>query len=52
MLFDLEKDPAQEAPIQDREIEKRMIKHMVRLMRASDAPAELYERFGLTGREG
>jgi len=52
MLFDLEKDPDQEVPIQDQEIEKRMIKHMVDLMRASDAPLELYERFGLTGREG
>jgi hypothetical protein len=52
MLFDLKKDPGQEAPIQDREVEKRMIEHMVQLMRASDAPAELYERFGLTVWEG
>jgi hypothetical protein len=52
MLFDLEKDRDQEAPIQDEEIEKRMIRHMVQLMRASDAPPELYERYGLTGREG
>jgi arylsulfatase A-like enzyme len=52
LLFDLEKDPKQEAPVQDGGIEKRMIKHMVRLMKASDAPVELFERFGLGEGEG
>ncbi|MHC4126306.1 MAG: sulfatase/phosphatase domain-containing protein, partial [Planctomycetota bacterium] len=47
LLFDMEKDPKQENPIQDEAVEKKMIEHMVRLMRANDAPAEQYERLGL-----
>jgi arylsulfatase A-like enzyme len=47
LLFDLEADPHQESPIEDAAIEKRMTDHMVRLMRANDAPPEQYERLGL-----
>lgn len=47
MLFDLKQDPYQEHPIQDEAIERRMIAHLVRLMRANDAPLEQYQRLGL-----
>jgi len=47
MLFDLDRHPAQEQPIHDAAVEERMIGHMVRLMRANNAPEEQYERLGL-----
>ena len=47
LLFDLEADPHQERPIDDPAVAARMTEHLVRLMRASDAPAEQYERLGL-----
>ena len=47
MLFDLENDPAQETPIIDETIERRLINLMVELMRANDAPLEQFERLGL-----
>lgn len=47
LLFDLEKDPAQEHPIDDADIEDRMIGLMVELMKKNDAPPEQYERLGL-----
>lgn len=46
-LYDLEKDPEQQAPIHDAAIEKRMLDAMVQLMRQNDAPQELYQRFRL-----
>jgi arylsulfatase A-like enzyme len=48
MLFDLENDPQQESPIDDPEVEERMIRHMVDLLQWNDAPEEQYERLGLT----
>lgn len=48
LLFDLEKDPEQENPIDDKELEEMMKKHLVRLMKSNDAPVEQYERLGLT----
>jgi hypothetical protein len=48
LLFDLETDPKQEHPINDPEVEERMIKLMIQLMKENDAPAEQYERLGLT----
>ncbi len=48
MLFDLKNDPKQEHPIQDKTIEKEMIDHLVGLMRWNDAPAEQFERLGLS----
>ena len=46
-LFDLEQDPRQERPIQDPETEARLVREMVDLMEANDAPAEQYRRLGL-----
>ena len=47
LLFDLEKDPGQDNPLNDPVIEKRMIRMMVDLMKASDTPREQFERLGL-----
>ena len=47
-LFDVKTDPRQESPIDDPQVEQRMINHLVRLMKACDAPCEQYERLGLT----
>ena len=47
LLFDLKHDPAQEHPIDDPELEARMIKLMVQLMKDNDAPPEQFERLGL-----
>ena len=47
LLFDLEKDPKQDTPIQDAEVEKRMAGHLTRLMKENDAPPEQFERLGL-----
>ena len=47
LLFDLEQDPRQERPSSDPHVERSMVEHLVRLMRASDAPEEQYERLGL-----
>ena len=46
-LFDLEEDPGQEHPLDDPEIEKRMIELLVKLMRENEAPPEQFERLGL-----
>jgi len=46
-LYDLERDPAQQHPLDDPEVEQMMIEHMVRLMQENDAPAEQFERLGL-----
>ena len=47
LLFDLDKDPHQVHPLQDRQQECRLIGEMVRLMRENDAPAEQFARLGL-----
>jgi len=47
MLFDLEQDPQQQRPFRDAALEDMMKKHLVALLRAHDAPQELYCRFGL-----
>ncbi len=47
LLFDLETDPQQEHPIQDAALEERMIRLLVELMQANDAPPEQYERLGI-----
>ncbi|MFI9560405.1 sulfatase [Nonomuraea endophytica] len=47
LLFDLEADPEQRAPILDDAAELRMAGLLVELMRANDAPAGQYERLGL-----
>jgi len=48
LLFDLETDPHQQHPLDDPALEQQMIAHLVRLMQECDAPAEQYERLGLT----
>ncbi len=47
LLFDLETDPRQDRAISDPAVEKKMIAHMVRLMKENDAPPEQFERLGL-----
>lgn len=47
LLFDLQSDPGQERPIRDAEAERRMVGHLLRLMRECAAPAEQYARLGL-----
>jgi arylsulfatase A-like enzyme len=46
-LFDLIKDPSQEQPIFDSEIEKKMILLMRAEMKLNDAPLEQFERLGI-----
>ena len=47
LLYDLEADPKQDRPIRDERIERMMTDHLVRLMKANDAPAEQFARLGL-----
>lgn len=47
LLFDLASDPGQLSPIEDPEIEQRMVALMMQLMRANDAPPDQYERLQL-----
>jgi arylsulfatase A-like enzyme len=48
LLFDVERDPNQDSPIEDAETERRMIEHLRRLMQEGDTPPEQYVRLGLT----
>lgn len=50
-LYDLKTDPGQNAPIENPEVERRMIRNMVRLMKENDAPKEQFERLGLKEEE-
>jgi hypothetical protein len=47
LLFDLQQDPRQEHPIQDAQVEARMVRLMVTLMKANEAPPEQFTRLGL-----
>ncbi|QHW33469.1 sulfatase [Paenibacillus rhizovicinus] len=47
LLFDLERDPKQQSPIEDIAVEARMIRLMAGLMRDNDAPKEQFERMGI-----
>jgi arylsulfatase A-like enzyme len=47
LLFDVESDPGQQQPIEDPQVEAKMVQEMVRLMRENDAPVEQYARLGL-----
>ena len=47
LLFDIEKDPHQENPICDEDVEKRLCGLMVELMERENAPEEQYIRLGL-----
>jgi arylsulfatase A-like enzyme len=46
LLFDIASDPAQNHPIKDEQIERRMEKHMTEMLKEGDAPAELYPFYG------
>ena len=46
-LFDTATDPDQLTPLEDAEVETKMIGHLDRLMRENDAPPEQWERLGL-----
>ena len=52
LLFDKQKDPSQNAAFRDEAIEARLCEQMTALMQACDAPAEQYERVGLTRGSG
>ena len=47
LLFDLEQDPLQLHPVNNREIEKKLIIEMIRLMKENEAPEEQFRRLGL-----
>ena len=47
MLWDLEADPSQSAPLQDAAVEARMLDLLRQHMQACDAPPEQYARLGL-----
>ena len=47
LLFDLTKDPYQEHPIEDEDLERKMIEQLVKLLKESDAPLEQFKRLGL-----
>ncbi|MGC9347923.1 MAG: sulfatase [Anaerolineae bacterium] len=47
LLFNLAQDPGQNRPLDEPALERRMIAHLIRLMRECDAPEEQYERLGL-----
>lgn len=46
-LFDLEKDPKEEYPVVSEEVITYMETQMRLLMKETDAPEEVFERFGL-----
>lgn len=47
LLFDLHRDPRQEHPLDDPQVEAQMIELLVKLMQANDAPPEQFVRLGL-----
>ncbi|MBS5911483.1 MAG: sulfatase [Paenibacillus macerans] len=47
LLFDTEADPLQQQPIQDPELEQKMIGLLKERMEANEAPAEQYVRLGI-----
>lgn len=46
-LYDLHKDPDQNAPYRDPVQEKRLEEEMVKVMRAHEAPPEAFTRLGI-----
>ncbi len=46
LLYDLQNDPAQEAPLNDAEVESRMTDHAKHIMAEINAPLEQYARVG------
>lgn len=48
LLYDLQADTHQAAPLQDEAVERQMLAHLDRLLRACNAPAEQWDRLGLS----
>lgn len=48
LLYDLANDPLQQHPLQDAQLEGRMVELLIQAMRANDAPPEQYIRLGLS----
>ncbi|MCB2030261.1 MAG: hypothetical protein KDH18_17235, partial [Rhodoferax sp.] len=46
-LYDLASDPGQLHPIDDAQVEARMLRQMIALMVATDVPPEVFARFAL-----
>ncbi|MDP7348775.1 MAG: sulfatase-like hydrolase/transferase, partial [Phycisphaeraceae bacterium] len=49
LLFDVEVDPQEVKPVDDAAVERRMVEHLMREMRAVDAPEEQFVRLGIEG---
>ena len=49
LLWDLEQDPEQTTPSQDEAAREKMMAHLLRLLKESDAGEEQYQRLGLSG---
>ena len=47
LLFDLAEDPGQQHPLDDADVELRMLRLLARLMHENDAPASQFERLGI-----
>ncbi len=45
MLYDLQQDPGQNTPIQNKAVQARMEIALKKFFKESDAPKELYRRF-------
>lgn len=50
-LFDLDKDPKQEHPLQNPALEAQLLDQMIKLMKWNDAPQEQFERMGVNDQE-
>jgi arylsulfatase A-like enzyme len=48
LLFDLAADPLQQHPVHDPAAEERIVRHLTRVMADTDAPAEQFDRLGLS----
>ena len=51
LLYDVQADPQQQNPLQDPEVEARMITHLQRLLHENEAPAQHWQRLGLDDRQ-
>ena len=49
LLYDLARDPLQQAPLEDAALEARMVNALIEQLEAHDAPEEQYARLGLDG---
>jgi hypothetical protein len=47
-LYDLHTDPQQRHPVKDTALEMRMRSAVAALLQANEAPAELFDRYGLS----